>query len=212
MWLKVGEAMIRVLLAYKGGLLREALAAFIAKEEDLQVIGQLARGDELVAAVRRHRPDVAVVDCALPGPLTMSDLCKALVAVLPTGGVLVVLDPPSSAGIGGELVRLAPRVGVVGTEAASAELIEGIRSMARGEPVLDAKVAVAALTAGDNPLTGRERQILRLAVDGTPPTEIARTLFLSAGTVRNYMSSAVAKTGARNRIEAIRVAQEAGWI
>jgi two-component system response regulator DesR len=126
--------------------------------------------------------------------------------------VLLVLDRCEPAGPGVAMARLAPRVGLIATEASPAQLIEGVRRMARGEPVLDIELAVAALTAKGSPLTERERQILRLAADGTPVKEIAAQLFLCDGTVRNYLSRIVTKTGARTRIEAIRIAQEAGWI
>jgi two-component system, NarL family, response regulator DesR len=203
---------IRILLARKGRLLREALAVVLALHGDLRVVAELSRIDDLLPTARRERPDVAVLDCALPGPATVGKLCASLLGVVPDCGILVILDSRMCAGVGNGLARLAPRVGLIGTEAAVADLVEGVRSLARGEPVLDVEVAVAALTAVENPLTDREREVLRLAVDGAPTKEIARSLYLSPGTVRNYMSRAVGKTGARTRIEAIRVAQEAGWL
>jgi two-component system, NarL family, response regulator DesR len=126
--------------------------------------------------------------------------------------VLILLDRQSGAGVSRSLARLAPRVGFLGTETSPYDLVESVRQMARGEPVLDAEVAVAALTADENPLTDRECEVLRMALDGAPAKEIAQRLYLSAGTVRNYLSRILAKTGARSRIEAIRIAQDAGWI
>ncbi|HEU4422736.1 MAG TPA: response regulator transcription factor [Pilimelia sp.] len=200
------------MLGHGGRLVREAFVALLAREPDLDVVAQSANADGLLAAVSLRRPTVVLVDGALPSPVPAAELCAALVAAQPGCGVLVVLDHQSCAGTGAALARLAPRVGLIATDASAAGLVEGVRRLARGQPVLDAEVAVAALTAGANPLTERERDVLRLAVDGAPTKEIARKLFLSAGTVRNYISRAVAKTGGRSRIEAIRLAQEAGWI
>jgi len=204
--------LVRILLAQRGALLREALAMALAAAEGLVVVAQVGGGDALLTATRRHRPQVVVVHHALPGAVAIGKLCKAVLAAEPAAVVLVVLDPQVCAGVGGELARLAPRVGLVSLESSPAELAEAIRNAADGKPVLDIEVAVAALTAGVNPLTERERDVLRTAVDGASTKEIARRLFLSAGTVRNYISRAVLKTGARSRIEAIRIAQEAGWI
>jgi two-component system, NarL family, response regulator DesR len=204
--------LIRILLAQRGVLLREALAGALAAEEELAVVAQVAGGDALVGEVRRHRPHVTVIHHALPAGVALGELCRAVLGADLTAAVLVILDPQVCAGVGGELARLAPRVGLVSTESSPAQLVEAIRDTAVGKPVLDLEVAVAALTADVNPLTERERDVLRLAVDGAPTKEIARRLFLSAGTVRNYISRAVLKTGARTRLEAIRIAQEAGWI
>ena len=204
--------MIRVLLGQTGTLVREALATVLSQEEDLVVVARAAGRDDVVPLALRERPDVAVLDFALPGAVSLTDLCLSLHAVLPTCGVLVMLDPSSSAGAGADLARLTPRVGLIAVDSSPADLIDGVRRVARGEPVLDAEVAVAALTAEDNPLTDRERDVLRLARGGAPAKEIARKLSLSTGTVRNYLSRIVTKTGARTHIEAIRRAQDAGWI
>ncbi|GAA4710228.1 response regulator transcription factor [Phytohabitans rumicis] len=204
--------MIRVLLGQRGRLLREALAAVMSAEDDLDVVAELAHADDVLPAARRDRPHVAVLDVALPGTLAVTELCPALCDALPACGVLILLDRHSGAGIGRALARLAPRVGLLGAETSPFDLIESVRQLARGEPVLDAEVAVAALTAGENPLTDRECEVLRMAIDGAPAKEIAQRLYLSAGTVRNYLSRILAKTGARTRIEAIRIAQESGWI
>lgn len=204
--------MIRVLLAQRGRLVREALSAVLAAENDLEVVAQLAHADEVLPTARRDRPHVAVLDIALPGPTPVTELCPTLCTALPACGVLILLDRQSGPGVGRSLARLAPRVGFLSMETSPYDLVESVRQLARGEPVLDAEVAVAALTAGENPLTERECEVLRMAVDGAPAKEIAQKLFLSAGTVRNYLSRILAKTGARTRIEAIRIAQEAGWI
>jgi two-component system response regulator DesR len=124
----------------------------------------------------------------------------------------VVVDRRTHPAAGVTLARLAPRVGLLGTDTTPADLAEAVRQMARGDIVLDPTVAVAALKAENNPLSEREREILRLAVAGMPTKEIAKTLHLSAGTVRNGLSRILAKTGARTRIEAMRIAQNSGWI
>jgi two-component system response regulator DesR len=203
---------IQVLLGQRGTLFRGALATVLSAEPDLTVVAELDRADDILSIAAREQPDVAVLDASLPGPVTVGELCPALCQSLPACGVLILLDRPASAGLGRSLARLAPRVGFIGIETSTGDLVEGVRQLARGEPVLDAELAVAALTAGESPLTDREREVLRLAVDGTPPNEIARALFLSTGTVRNYLSRILAKTGGRTRIEAIRIAQDAGWI
>jgi len=203
---------IRVLVGQRGRLVREALSAVMAAEVDLEVVAQLSRADEVLPVARRDLPNVAVLDVALPGPVAIADLAATLCAALPGCGVLILLDRNSGAGVGRSLARLAPRVGFLGAETSPFDLVESVRQLARGEAVLDAEVAVAALTAGDNPLTERECEVLKMAVDGAPAKEIAQRLYLSAGTVRNYLSRILAKTGARTRIEAIRIAKEAGWI
>jgi len=199
---------IRILLGHDGALLRGALAALISAEPDLEVVAELARTGDVPAAIARERPHVAILDYLLPGDATVSELCRTL----PDCAVLVVLDPQLSAGAGRSLAQLAPRVGLIGTEASPAELVESVRQIARGEPVLDPALAVAALMAGDNPLTERECEVLRRVMDGAPAKEIAKKLELNVGTVRNYLSRILAKTGARTHVDAVRIAQEAGWI
>jgi two-component system response regulator DesR len=199
---------IRIVLGQNGALLRGALSELLSREPDLDVVAELARTHELPDAVTRRRPDVAVVDATLPGDLAVGELCNAL----PGCAVLVLLDPHSGAGLGRSLVPLAPRVGLIATEASPDEFLQGLRQLARGEPVLDPLLAVAALTVDVNPLTGREVEVLRLVVDGAPAKEIATRLALNVGTVRNHLSRILAKTGARTRVEAVRIAQDAGWI
>jgi len=206
-----GNALIRILLGHRGTLLRGALAAVLSFEDDLKVVGELARTDDVLPAAVRTRPDVVVLDLALPGTVPAADICAAVCQDLPDCAVLIVLDRRYGAAL--ELVaRFVPRVGVIATETSPRHFIEGVRQIARGEPVIDGELAVAALTATDNPLTDREREVLRIAVHGAPVKDIAAELFLSTGTVRNYLSRILAKTGARTRIEAIRIAQDAGWI
>jgi two-component system response regulator DesR len=205
--------MVRVLLGHGWRLFREALSVALTQEASgLQVVAEAADGEELLEHARRSRPDVVVVDVTLPAPAGIQALCQSICDALPECGVLVILDRYQNAKAGLPLARLAPRVGLLGTDASPTELIQAVRQMAEGHVVLDARVAVAALTAGENPLTERECEVLRLAINGLPTKEIARTLHLSAGTIRNCMSRVLAKTGARTRIEAMRVAQTSGWI
>lgn len=203
--------MIQVLLGQRGTLFRGALAAVLSAEPDLTVVAELDHTDDVLPLASQTKPDVSILDAALPGSIAVPELCPMLCAALPACGVLIVLDRQAG-GLSRTLAKLAPQVGFIGIDTSPDELVEGVRQLARGEPVLDAELAVAALTAGDNPLTERECEVLRLAVDGAPPKEIAQALYLSAGTVRNYLSRILAKTGARTRIEAIRIAQDAGWI
>jgi len=205
-------AVIRVMLAQRRALTRGALAAVLSGEDDLRVVAELAHASDLVPTARREHVDVAVLDHDLPGGSVVS-LCDMVLAGVPDCAVLVILDRRAIAAVGGDLAKLVPRVGVVATDASPETLVDGVRRLARGEPVLDVELAVAALTAARaNPLTDREREVLRLARDGVPPREIAKRLYLSAGTVRNYLARIVAKMGARTRLEAIRIAQDAGWI
>jgi two-component system response regulator DesR len=204
--------MVRVLLGYTWRLFREALTGVLTRESDLTVVAEAADSDEVLQQAKRSQPDVAVIDVNLPGPIDVHQLCLALGDVLPGCAVLVVLDTASISSRGGlALTRLTPRVGLLCTDASPTDLAEAVRQLAMGKVVLDPRIAVAALTTED-PLTEREREVLRLAVNGNPTKEIARTLHLSAGTVRNCLSRILTKTGARTRIEAIRVARESGWI
>jgi two-component system response regulator DesR len=204
--------MVKVLLGHTWRLFREATAAVIAPEPDLTVVADAATSDDVLAQARRFRPDVTILDVALPGTIAIDVLCQRLCEAVDECGILVLLDRRTHAGAALALARLAPRVGILDTDASPAGLLDAVRHMVRGGVVLDARVAVAVLTAENNPLTERERQVLVLAVDGIPTKEIARKLHLSAGTVRNCLSRVLGKTGARTRIEAIRVAQESGWI
>lgn len=199
---------IRVLLGHRGGLLREALFAVLSREPDLEIVADLVHGSEVLLTAVRERADVAVLDPLLHDPVDVKALCQAL----PTLGVLILLERHAVNAACLSLTRLVPRVGLIVTDSSLSDLVAAVRHLARGEPVLDTELAVAALTAEENPLTERERDVLRLAMTGAPPQEIARILFLSAGTVRNYLSHILVKTGARTRIEAIRIAQDAGWI
>jgi two-component system, NarL family, response regulator DesR len=203
---------IRVVLAQKGTLIRRALAQLLAKEDDLRVVAELSSCDEVLPAAVRERPHVAVLDYALPGPPVVQDVCTELCQTVPDCRVLMIMDRTLPTLPGAALARLAPRVGLLATDASPSQLVDGVRRLSRGQAVLDVDIAVAALSASTNPLTRREQEVLLLVTEGTPTKEIATRLFLTDGTVRNYLSRITAKTGARTLIEAVRRAQEAGWV
>jgi two-component system, NarL family, response regulator DesR len=201
----------RVLLAHHGTLLRGALAALLGRESDIDVVAEVAELGEVVAAARRRRTDLVILDLDLVDMDHLSVLAS-LTHALPTQGLLVLTDVRQSALLATTASRELPQVGFVSKQAPPTRLVEAVRQLARGEPTLDPQLAVAALTGRGNPLTAREREVLVLAAAGAPAKEIAARLFLATGTVRNYLSSSMGKTGARTRIEAIRIAQDAGWL
>jgi two-component system response regulator DesR len=195
-------AVIRTLLALDGALVRGALALVLDAEHDISVVAELDRGDRVRPQVRRHRPDVAVVDLAL--------LDRDVGAGLGDCPVLVLAPPRRARDLCGMLAQ-GRAVGILGTEVTPQVVVEGVRRLARGEPVVDADLVVAAL-AEESPLTEREAEILTRTAAGATVAEIASGLGLSAGTVRNHLSRAAGKCGARTRVEAVRVARESGWI
>lgn len=203
---------IRLLLADPAALSRRALAEVLGKEDDLRIVAEVGTAREVVPAAVRERPEAAVLNLNQSNSLPLPDICAGLQHAVPECSVLVVLDPATVGCTGAELARHLPRVGLIGIGASPAHLVQSVRRIVRGEAVLDADLAVAALTTRSNPLTDRESEILSLAAAGVPLREIAAQVFLSAGTVRNYLYRVVTKTGARTRIEAIRIAQKAGWI
>jgi two-component system, NarL family, response regulator DesR len=201
--------MIRVLIAEDMHLIRGALVALLAFEPDIEVVAELERGDEIISTAVRLRPDVAVLDIDLPGVDGLT-AAERLHAVLPECRTLVLtgLSQP------GNLLRaLKAHVrGFIVKDAPAESLASGIRQVAAGQRVIDPDLVAAALETGASPLTGRESDVLRAAEDGITTTEIGIRLSLSPATVRNYLSNAIAKTGARNRIDAIRIARDAGWL
>jgi two-component system, NarL family, response regulator DesR len=199
---------IRVVLGHHSALVRGALAAVLSQETDLDVLADIEKADDVLPAVDRTRAHVVVLDPMLDGSIRIEELCLRL----REPGILILIDRDLLNGVSLALVRLAPRVGFIATDASPADLAEAVRQLAQGAAVIDPGVAVAALKAGENPLTHRECEVLRLVTTGATAQEIARSLNLSAGTVRNYLSHILTKTGARSRIEAVRKAQEAGWI
>jgi len=200
---------IRILLAEDQDMVRGALAALLGLEPDMQVVAQVDRGDRVVAAALDARPDVALLDIEMPG-LDGIDAASALRAALPDCTVLIL----TTFGRPGFLAR-AMRAGVKGflvKDAPAATLATAIRRTLSGGRVIDPGLAAAALAAGPNPLTIRECEVLRASAAGDSVADIAAALALSEGTVRNYLSAAIAKTGARNRVDAARVAAERGWL
>ncbi len=177
-------------------------------ETDLDVVAVLEHADEVLLQTARQQPDVLVLDAQLPGDLRVETVTRRA----PLTGVLVLSDRDLSAAIILGLIRQTPRVGLVATDTSPGELVTAIRRLASGQTVLDQGLVLTALRAGDNPLTDRECQVLRLVTTGATAQEVARKLCLSSGTVRNYLSRILTKTQARTRIEAVRKAERAGWI
>jgi two-component system response regulator DesR len=201
--------MIRLLVADDQALIRSALAALLGLEEDFEVVAQVGRGDEVVEAARAAKPDVALLDIEMPGIDGLAATaalrqevpdCKAL--ILTTFGRAGYLRRAMEAGAVGFIVKDAP----------AEQLADAVRRVVAGERVVDPALAAATLAGGPSPLTGRERDVLAAARGGSTVGDIARMLFLSEGTVRNYLSAAITKTGVRNRIEAVRKADDQGWL
>ncbi|MFF6882130.1 response regulator [Streptomyces sp. NPDC012421] len=200
---------IRVLLAEDQGMMRGALALLLGMEADIEVVAQVGRGDEIVERALLARPDVALLDIELPGRSGLDaaaelrdEVPDCRVLILTTFGRPGYLRRAMEAGAAGFLVKDGP----------VEELAEAVRKVLRGETVIDPALAAAALGAGPNPLTARERGALSAAVDGSTIADIAARLHLSESTVRNYLSSAIGKTGTRNRMEAARAARQQGWL
>jgi two-component system response regulator DesR len=200
---------IRLLLADDQTLVRTALGTLLELEDDFEVVAQVGRGDEVVAAALRSRPDVALLDIEMPGMDGLA-AAAALAHELPSCRVIML----TSFGRPGFLRRAmeAGASGFVVKDAPAEQLADAVRRVARGERVVDPTLAAATLAGGPSPLTGRERDVLVAARDGATVADISAKLFLSEGTVRNYLSAAIAKTGSRNRLEAMRIADERGWL
>ena len=201
--------MIRVLIAEDQTLVRGALRALLDLEDDLEVVAEVGRGDAVVGAALEHRPDVALLDIEMPGGDGI-EAARGLATAVP-GCRAVILTTFGRPGF----LRRAMEVGAAGflvKDAPVAELARGIRAVMAGERVIDRDLAAAALALGATPLSAREADVLRAAAGGATVADIAGSLFLSEGTVRNYLSSAIGKTGARTRVEAARVAEEKGWL
>ena len=201
--------MIRVLIAEDMHMIRGALVALLSLEADMGVVGELDRGDHIVETAIRTRPDVAVLDIDLPG-LDGLTAAGQLHERLPACKILVLtgLSQP------GNLLRaLKAHVrGFIVKDAPAETLADGVRRVFAGERVIDPELIAAALETGTSPLTTREADVLRAAEGGISTDEIASQLSLSSATVRNYLSNAISKAGARNRIDAIRICRNAGWL
>ncbi|MFD5653619.1 MULTISPECIES: DNA-binding response regulator [unclassified Streptomyces] len=201
--------MIRILLAEDMNMVRGALVALLGLERDLEVVCELERGDEIVDAALRVRPDIAVIDIDLPGLDGLSAAVQ-LRERLPGCKTLML----TSLGRPGTLRRaLAAEVhGYLLKDESPAELAHAIRRIVAGHRVIDAKLALASWGGAQSPLTERETEVLRRAAEGSEAKEIASALHLSTGTVRNYLTTVVTKLNARNRVDAIRIARDAGWL
>ena len=201
--------MIRVLIAEDQSMVRGALVALLSLEADIELVAELGRGDEVVPRALDLRPDVALLDIEMPGLDGISaaaQLRQALpgcaVLILTTFGRPGYLRRAMDAGAAGFLLKDAP----------ASELASAIRRAAAGGRVVDPDLAIAALSEGSNPLSEREREVLAASVEAATIADIAHALSLSEGTVRNHLSAAIQKVGARNRGEAARIALDRGWI
>ncbi len=200
---------VRVLLAEDQAMVRGAIAALLTLEQDIEIVAEASRGDEIVASALESGPDVALLDVEMPGGDGLEaavDLREKLpscrVIILTTFGRAGYLKRAMENGAAGFLLKDAP----------SSELAKAIHRVMRGERVVDPDLAALALSAGDNPLTGREREVLAASEGGATIVDVAAMLYLSEGTVRNYLSTAIKKLGARNRVEAARLAERKGWL
>jgi two-component system response regulator DesR len=200
---------IRLLLADDQALVRDALAALLGLEADFEVVASVGRGDEVAAAAIACSPDVALLDIEMPGldglaaaSVLASQLPECRTVILTTFGRAGYLRRAMEAGAVGFVVKDAP----------AEVLADAIRRVMKGERVIDPTLAAETLAAGDSPLTARERDVLIAARSGGSVADIAARLYLSEGTVRNYHSYAISKTDARNRMDALRVADERGWL
>ncbi|GIH02081.1 DNA-binding response regulator [Rhizocola hellebori] len=201
--------MIRLLLAEDQGMMRSALALLLGLEPDIEVVAQVDRGDAVLAAALEHRPDAALLDIEMPGTSGLdaaaqlrTHLPACRVIILTTFGRPGYLRRAMDGGARGFLVKDAP----------VEELAAAIRQVLAGQTVIDPALAAAALAAGPNPLTDREREVLSAAADGASVADLAIRLHLSESTVRNYLSAAIGKTATRNRMEAVQAARAQGWL
>lgn len=200
---------IRIVIADDQALVRGALAALLELEHDIEVVGVAADGAEALSLVTSLAPDVCLMDIQMPG-IDGIEATRRLRSAGPGTRVLVVttfarpgyLRSALDAGASGFMAKDAP----------AEELADAVRRVHSGLRVLDAALAEESLFDGVNPLSDRERQVLKLAADGRSAAAIASEVFLSAGTVRNHLSAAIGKTGASNRAQAVRIAQDKGWV
>ena len=200
---------LKILLAEDVAMVRGALVALIQLEPDLTVVADVERGDHIVPAALEYQPDVAIIDIDLPG-LDGLTAAAQLHDRLPSCRTLIL----TNLGRAGTLRRAlaAHASGYMLKDAPPEQLARAIRNVAAGRRVIDPQLAVSTWEGSQNPLSARETEVLRIAADGAEPDEIAATLHLSVGTVRNYLTSIVTKLSARNRVDAVRRAYDAGWL
>ncbi|GAA3409292.1 response regulator transcription factor [Streptosporangium vulgare] len=201
--------MIGILVAEHLPLVRRGLVATLDNESDMRVVADVAAGQDVLPAVLRHAPRTAVIDLDLP------DVCGFTTAIrlheeAPACRVLLLARDPSP----GQVRRAfaAHALGFMSLEVGPEQLAHGVRQVAAGRRAVDSELAVAALRSAENPLTRRELDVLRLVAQGARSNEIADQLFLSVGTVRNHLSRIMCKTQARNRLDAVRIADDSGWL
>jgi two-component system response regulator DesR len=202
-------AKIRVLLAEDQAMVRGALTALLRLEPDLEVVAEVSEGQQVLPAAIQSQPDVALLDIEMPGGDGL-DAAQALHKSLPSCRIVIL----TTFGRSGYL-RRAMESGAVGfllKDAPADQLAVAIRRVMAGERVVDPDLALSALSEGDNPLTGRERDVLRASLDGSSIADIAMQLYLSEGTVRNHLSTAIQKLSTHNRMEAAHIARERGWL
>ncbi|CAN5770900.1 response regulator transcription factor [soil metagenome] len=200
---------VRVLLAEDQAMVRGALSALLSLEEDIEIVAEASRGDEVIPAALDALPEVALLDIEMPGGDGLH-AAAALREKLPTCRVIIL----TTFGRSGYL-RRAMESGAVGfllKDAPAPELAHAIHRVMKGERVVDPVLATAALSEGENPLTEREREVLAASEGGATIEDVATMLYLSEGTVRNYLSTAIKKLGVRNRVEAARLAEKKGWL
>lgn len=202
-------AKIRILLAEDQAMVRGALTALLNLEEDLEVVAEASQGDQVLPTAKKTKPDVALLDIEMPGSDGLS-AAEALHKNLPSCRIVIL----TTFGRSGYL-RRAMESGAVGfllKDAPADQLAIAIRRVMAGERVVDPELALSALSDGDNPLTGRERDVLKASLEGASIADIAAQLYLSEGTVRNHISTAIQKLNVNNRMEAAHLAQERGWL
>ena len=206
--------MIRVLVADDQAMIREAFAALLGLENDLEIVGQAADAAAAVELARDRRPDVVLMDVQMPGPDgTGEDGIAATASILrdhPATRVVVL----TTFGRPGYLRRAmaAGAVGFMVKDAPADRLVDAVRRVHAGLRVVDPTLAADSLSMGDSPLTVRETQVLSAAAAGASTADVAAVVFLSEGTVRNHLSAAMGKLGARSRAEAVRIATDNGWL
>ena len=200
---------VRVLVAEDQAMVRGALVALLSLEEDIEIVAEASRGDEAVTKALEAKPDVALLDIEMPGgdglraaARLKESLPSCRVIILTTFGRAGYLRRAMEGGAAGFMLKDAP----------PEELAAAVRSATKGERVVDPALAASALSEGQSPLTQREREVLSASADGATIRDVARRLHLSEGTVRNYLSTAIKKLGARNRVEAARLAENKGWL
>ncbi|WP_077058567.1 response regulator transcription factor [Streptomyces sp. MP131-18] len=200
---------LKVLLAEDVDLIRGALVALLELEPDIRVVTSVGRGEEVLREACRTRPDVAVIDIVMPGPNGLT-AAAALHEKLPDCRTVALTTMARPAAL---RRALDARVhGLLFKDAPPAELSRAVRTVAAGGRYIDPQLALTAWDAAENPLSPREAEVLRFVAQGADAVEIAGCLYLAVGTVRNYLTTIVAKLNARNRVDAVRIATEAGWI